>query len=251
MKRAMMITAMNKSDIYELLKVIWTHPSYIELNKMITKDREEAKLPNKYNRGLVTEPIRKEILRKRKKDCTRVVYWLDDADKFLYIRAEYIKQHFDALAPYIDMVEEGPEIYRITREHAEEFIEDEILKTTCCDDHMKITALYDRFVVVNDETKAGYNRHSMLIITGYDMHDKLHKIHNEIKAMNKFKPFSKSEIVYAVLGDDINTITNLSMYRCDNEKEIAFADRDDYKNKYPESDKDLTKLLKRSVCYFA
>ena len=247
----MMITAKNKSDIYELLKVIWTHPSYIELNKMITKDREEAKLPNKYNKGLVTDHIRKEVLRRRKKECIRVVYWLDDADKFLYIRAEYVKKHFDLLAPYIDMVEEGPEIYRITQEHAEDFVEDVVLKTTCGDDHMKITAIYDRFVTVNPETKAGYNRHSMLIVTGYDMQNELHTVHNEIKAMNKFKPFSKSEIVYATLVDDIDDVRDVRMFKCDNEKELRFDSREEYKEAYPESDRDLNKLLKRSVCYFA
>ena len=250
MKRIIMLSNTNKSDIYELLKVIWSQPTHIELSRMLTKNRDDAKLSLKYHKGLVTNHIRKEILKNKRKDCIRVGCYADDDDKFRYIHATYVKEYFDILAPYIDMIEESDEIYRITLEHAEDFIEDHILKTTCVDDHMKITAIYDRFVTTNHETGSGHSRHSMLIMTGYDMSQKMINLHAEIKAMNKFKPFSKAEVVYATVRDSMELVENIKLYKCDVEKGVEFKDRDEFRRLNTESDRDLTKLLKRSVCYF-
>lgn len=250
MKRIIMLSTTNKADIYELLKVIWSQPTHIALSKMLTKNRDDAKLSLKYHKGLVTNHIRKDILKRKKKDCICIGHYADGDNKFKYIHAAYVKEYFDVLAPYIDMIEESEEIYRITLEHAEDFIEDYILKTTCIDDHMKITAIHDRFVTTNFETGSGHSRHSMLIMTGYDMSQKMVNLHAEIKAMNKFKPFSKAEVVYATVRDGMDIIENIKLYRCDVEKGIEFKDRGDFRGLNPESDRDLNKLIKRSVCYF-
>lgn len=250
MKRIIMLSTTNKSYIYELLKIIWAQPTHMELTKMLTKNRDDAKLSLHYHKGMVTNHIRKEVLKKRKKDCIHVGCYADGDNKFRYIHATYVKKYFDILAPYIDMVEEGEEIYRITLEHAEDFIEDHILKTTCVDDHMKITAMYDRFVTTNFETGSGHSRHSMLVMTGYDMSQKMINLHAEIRAMNKFKPFSKAEVVYATTKDGMELVENIKLYKCDTEKGIDFKDRDEFRGLNPESDRDLTKLIKRSVCYF-
>ena len=244
-----MLTASNKSDIFELFQLVWMHPTHIELNKMLTPNKELASMDKKYH-GMVSNHIRKEVLKGRSNTCSVVNLSHDDDRTYKYINAVYIKNHYEALAPYIDVVEEFGSVYRITMEKAEEFVEDNILPTVCNGDHMKVTAVNDRFVITNSVTGAGYTRHSLMIITGDGIpQHRLNGLHNEIKERNKFKPYSKSEVVY-IRAMKLDEIKRLAVFKCDTEEELRFDSRESFKEMFPESDKDLVKLLKRSVCYF-
>ena len=249
MKNILMLTASNKSDIFELLQLVWTHPAHTELNKMLTTNKSLASVSNKYH-DTVSNHIRRDVLKKKKVSCMVVGHSDEDDNRFKYVNSFYMKNHFDILAPYIDVVEECGDVYRITMENAEEYIEDNILPTVCGGDHMKVTAVSDRFVITNRATGAGYNRHSLMIVTGDGIPEqKLHNLHIEIKARNKFKPYSKSEVVYTkAMG--LNDIRRLHVLKCSTEEEIRFNTRDEFKEAFPEAEKDLVKLLKRSVCYF-
>ena len=241
-KGIMMVTASNKADIFELLQTIWTQPTSHVLKEMFTDNRAEASMTENYH-AMVSKDIRKDILRRKSKTCFVIGEGVDVDVKHKYIKASFIKEHYMELAKYLTVIEEIGEVYSITEENAESFIEDYILPTMCNDELMVITAMCNRFVVTNKETGAGYNRHSMLISTGALDEAKLHEIHNAMKLMNKFRPFSKSEMVYRLLPDE-----KISIYKCDSEQVLTFPDLQHiYHN---EIFKDLQKLYKRSVCYF-
>lgn len=246
-KRVMMITSSNKSDIFELLQTIWTQPSHEIMNKMLTENRDEASMTANYHRMVATH-IRKEISKNKSKAC-EVVGMYGNNKMSSYIKAEFVKEHYDVLAKHISLIEEIGDVYSINKTDAEAFVEDHILPNMCSDELMAVTAICDRFIIVNKETGAGYHRHSMLILVNESVEFRLSQLHRSIKAMNKFKPFSKSEIVYSIYNDD-NDISPLYMYKCDTEKEIKFTDMNEFTEIFGESMIDLQKLIKRSVCYF-
>lgn len=257
MKYAIMIATSNKEDLFDIFSKIWRSPVDKIFEDITTNDVAIASLKDGYH-GSVSEHVRKCILRKKSKGCTVVYSNSKGFEDLFMIKAAFVKKHFDDLASYVNAVDEGYGLYYISKENAYKFIEDTLVEDASSGyfaiNPTTVTAMHDRFNVINPETGAGHKRNCIMLVSHNPMSDeKLSKLHNDIKEVNKFRPSHRAEITECSV--DYNRIlstfsyNNFKVLKCTDEKIREFDNLVELMEYSKESFDDFSKLMRRSV-YF-
>ena len=257
MKYAIMIATSSKEDLFDIFSKIWRSPVDKIFEDITTNDVARASLKDEYH-GSVCEHIRKCVIRKKSEDCVVVYSNSKGFEDLVMIKAAFVKKHFDDLASYVNAIDEGYGLYYISKENAYKFIEDMLVADASSGcfaiNPVTMTAMHDRFNVINPETGAGHKRSCLMLVSHNPMSDeKLNKLHNDIKETNKFRPSHRAEIIECSLKYDhlhsIFSYTNFKMMRCEDEKIRNFDNLIELMEYSKESFDDFSKLLRRSV-YF-